>query len=174
MAKKVPFSQRRRCLIRPASLVTGSASATASFTYSSLRGGGRWSGQAGCEQQEWVGGRGALGESAVQQRAGNPAHCVLHLPVRRAAGRARARGAGHSQVLAVLARHNLQAEHAILCQVHVGLKRAQGLLGVETVEVAAEGLALRGRGGEARAGRQVSWAAERQQGAASARPQQAG
>lgn len=35
MAKKVPLSQRRRCFIRPVSLVTASASATASLMYSS-------------------------------------------------------------------------------------------------------------------------------------------
>lgn len=47
MAKKVPLSQRRRCLIRPAKPVTGSASATASLMYSRLWGREREHGQGG-------------------------------------------------------------------------------------------------------------------------------
>jgi hypothetical protein len=56
-----------------------------------------------------------------------------------------AQPAWHSLVLAVLAGHNLQTQHTILSKVHVGLKGRQVVLGVETVEVAAQRLALQQR-----------------------------
>ena len=147
MAKKVPLSQRRRCLIRPAKPVTGSASATASLMYSRLQGGERGHGKGSNQRasQPGEGGKCQERDSSVVQPASQPCHVVRPSPTHLPTPAAQSPHSLHSLVLAVLARHNLQAQHTILSQVHVGLKRAQVVLGVETVEVAAQRLALRGR-----------------------------
>lgn len=81
MAKKVPFSQRRRCLIRPAKPVTGSASATASLMYSRLGVGREWGARGQGKSRERVAGQ----EQQVAQRDEERLHGCCHMDVAPAA-----------------------------------------------------------------------------------------